>query len=126
MAVRDVNQELPQGFRLREYRIERLLASGGFSLVYLAQDAGGVPVAIKEYFPATLASRASSKAELAVPAGSTASFQQGLKCFFEEGRSLARLRHPNVLRVLDFFRANGTAYIAMRYEPGATLQQRIV
>ncbi len=45
---------LPQGFEFDSYRIEQLLSQGGFSFVYLAHDAAGTPVVIKEYLPAHL------------------------------------------------------------------------
>jgi serine/threonine protein kinase len=48
-----------------------------------------------------------------------------MKCFFEEGRALAKLNHPNVVRVLNFFRANETVYMVMQYERGRTLQDYI-
>jgi serine/threonine protein kinase len=48
-----------------------------------------------------------------------------MQCFFEEGRALAALHHPNVVRVLNFFRAHDTAYMAMRYECGRSLQEHI-
>jgi serine/threonine protein kinase len=48
-----------------------------------------------------------------------------MKCFFEEGRALARLSHPNVIRVVNFFRANETVYMVMEYEHGRTLQEFI-
>ena len=48
-----------------------------------------------------------------------------MKCFFEEGRSLAKLMHPNVVRVLNFFRANGTVYMVMQFERGRTLHDYI-
>ncbi len=48
-----------------------------------------------------------------------------MKCFFEEGRALAKLSHPNVIRVLNFFRANDTVYMVMEYEHGRTLQEFI-
>ncbi|HXI35291.1 MAG TPA: serine/threonine-protein kinase, partial [Burkholderiales bacterium] len=54
-----------------------------------------------------------------------ATFRYGMRCFFEEGRALARLSHPNVVRVLNFFRANETVYLVMRYERGRTLQEHI-
>ena len=54
-----------------------------------------------------------------------ATFRYGMKCFFEEGRALAKLSHPNVVRVLNFFRANETVYLVMRYERGRTLQEHI-
>ena len=52
-------------------------------------------------------------------------FRYGMKCFFEEGRALAKLSHPNVIRVLNFFRANDTVYMVMEYEHGRTLQEFI-
>jgi hypothetical protein len=122
---RQANQPLRDGTLLDEYRIERLLASGGFSFVYLARDALGSPCAIKEYLPATLPMRTGADAALSVPEMHRAVFRHGLQCFFAEAKALAGLRHPNVVRVLKFFRGNGTAYMAMRYERGRTLQHCI-
>jgi len=119
------NQPLPEGFLLENYRILRLLASGGFSFVYLAHDENEAPVALKEYLPATLALRTNSSPSPVVPEENLATFRNGLKCFFEEGKALAMLSHPNVVRVLNFFRANDTVYLAMRYERGRTLQEHI-
>jgi serine/threonine protein kinase len=48
-----------------------------------------------------------------------------MKCFFEEGRTLAKINHSNVVRVTNFFRANETVYMVMHYERGRTLQQYI-
>jgi serine/threonine protein kinase len=119
------NQPLPEGHQLLGYRILRVLAHGGFSIVYLAHDENDAPVAIKEYLPATLALRTGERAVPVVPEAHEAAFRYGLKCFFEEGRALATLDHPNVVRVLNFFRANETVYIVMRYERGRSLQQHI-
>ena len=119
------NQPLPEGFQLENYRILRVLASGGFSFVYLAHDENDAPVAIKEYLPSTLALRTTARRCPKVPEENLATFRYGMKCFFEEGRSLARLSHPNVVRVLNFFRANETVYMVMRYERGRTLQEHI-
>lgn len=120
-TARQENDPLRDGTQLEQYRIARLLASGGFSFVYLAHDACGVACAIKEYLPATLRMRTGPGASLSVPDAHRPVFRHGLQCFFEEAKALARLRHPNVVRVLNFFRGNGTAYMAMRYERGATL-----
>src|SRR3989440_3947604 len=119
------NQALPAGSRLENYRIVRTLASGGFSFVYLAHDENDAPVVIKEYLPSTLAVRTDGEASPKVAPGDLARFRYGMKCFFEEGRSLARLQHPNVVRVLNFFRANETVYLVMRYERGRSLAQHI-
>src|SRR6478735_192030 len=120
------NQPLPEGTQLENYRIMRVLATGGFSFVYLAHDENDVPVAIKEYLPSTLAVRVNGEAHPNVPEADLAKFRYGLKCFFEEGRALAGLSHPNVVRVLNFFRANETVYLVMRYERGRSLQQHIL
>lgn len=120
-----VNSPLPPGFQLEQYRIEQQLSLGGFSIVYLATDHEGKPVAIKEYLPNSLALRKNGEIEPQIDEEYQAAFRYGMKCFFEEGRSLARLMHPNVVRVLNFFRANGTVYMVMQFERGRTLQDFI-
>ncbi|MFP5405919.1 MAG: serine/threonine protein kinase, partial [Gammaproteobacteria bacterium] len=49
-ATRDV-APLPGGIAIGGYRIVRKIASGGFSVVYLAEDDEGMKFAIKEYLP---------------------------------------------------------------------------
>jgi serine/threonine protein kinase len=119
------NQPLPNGYQLQNYRIASVLSCGGFSIVYLAYDENDQPVAIKEYLPSQLALRKEGDALPSIADENLATFRYGMKCFFEEGRSLARLSHPNVVRVLNFFRANETVYMVMRYERGRTLQEHI-
>lgn len=115
------NQPLPTGYRLDEYVIERQLSLGGFSIVYLALDAAGTPVAIKEYLPNSLALRSIGEVAPQISEENLPAFRYGMRCFFEEGRALAKLQHPNVVRVLNFFRANETVYMVMQYERGRTL-----
>ena len=120
------NQSLPNGYRLNEYTIVRKIGGGGFSMVYLARDETNQPVAIKEYLPGALVLR--TEGSVIVQANSDENnnvFLHGMKCFFEEGRALAKINHPNVIRVANFFRANETVYMVMRYERGKTLQQHI-
>jgi len=124
--AQQVNQPLPDGYQLQNYRIASVLSSGGFSIVYLAYDENDQPVAIKEYLPSQLALRHEGDALPSISEENLATFRYGMKCFFEEGRSLARLSHPNVVRVLNFFRANETVYLVMRYERGRTLQEHIL
>jgi serine/threonine protein kinase len=119
------NQPLPDGYQLQNYRIANVLSCGGFSIVYLAYDENDQPVAIKEYLPSQLALRQQGDALPSIVEENLGTFRYGMKCFFEEGRSLARLSHPNVVRVLNFFRANETVYMVMRYERGRTLQEHI-
>ncbi len=125
MPPQQINQPLPPGFRLENYRIDHQLSLGGFSIVYLAHDEAGTPVAIKEYLPSALALRTEGNAVPAVGGEHLAAFRHGMKCFFEEGRALAHLNHPNLVRVLNFFRANETVYLVMQYERGRTLQEHI-
>src|SRR5919108_76027 len=106
----ETRSALAEGTQLENYRIARLLATGGFSYVYLAHDENDIPVAIKEY---------------RIAEDDRAKFLHGMRCFFEEGRALARFSHPNVVRVLNFFRANDTVYLVMRYERGRTVLEHL-
>ena len=119
------NQPLPAGYVLNGYRIEKPLSSGGFSIVYLAHDDSGTPFAIKEYMPSSLPLRSEGTDIRIAEEGDLSVFRHGLKCFFEEGRSLAMIQHPNVVRVENFFRANDTCYMVMQYVRGRTLQFHI-
>lgn len=125
MPAQQTNHPLPTGFQLDRYRIARQLSLGGFSIVYLAYDEDGTPVAIKEYLPNSLALRNEGQVMPVIADAHLAAFRHGMKCFFEEGRALAHLNHPNVVRVLNFFRANETVYMVMQYERGRTLQEHI-
>lgn len=116
------NHPLPPGFALESYRIERQLSEGGYSMVYLARDGEGRPVAIKEYLPARLAQRRGENPQPQIEDKHRGAFNAGMKAFFEEGRILSQLKHPNVVRVLNFFRANDTAYMVMRYVEGQSLR----
>ena len=120
------NQALSGGYQLLNYRIDRQISRGGFSIVYRAFDETGVPVAIKEYLPSSLVLRTEGDIVRATSAENMASFRYGMKCFFEEGRALARISHANVVRVINFFRANETVYMVMQYERGRTMQEHII
>jgi serine/threonine protein kinase len=120
------NAPLPDGLEIAGYRIVKKIASGGFSIVYLAYDEDGNAVAIKEYLPSSLALRQPGELVPAISADNLSVFRIGLKCFFEEGRALARISHPNVVSVVNFFRANDTVYMVMAYESGRSLQEHIL
>ena len=117
---------LPPDTLLGGYRISRKLAAGGFGVVYLAQDPDGQQVAIKEYLPASLVSRAPGQLLPEVPPEKLSLYRLGLKSFFEEGRALAQISHPSVVSVLNFFRENETVYMVMNYLEGASLQEFII
>ena len=120
------NSALPENTILENYRIDKPIASGGFSIVYLAYDEYGSPVAIKEYLPAGLSLRGQGQILPTITPEHSNLFRYGMKCFFEEGRALAKISHPNVVRVINFFRANETVYMVMEYERGRTVQEHII
>jgi serine/threonine protein kinase len=117
---------LPAGYRINEYHIERPLGGGGFGITYLARDGNlQLPVAIKEYFPSDLVTRGADQS-VKVRGGDNQHQEQydwGLERFLDEARALATFRHPNIVRVLRYFRENGTAYIVMEYESGQPLKR---
>ncbi len=125
MSSQQINQALPEGSQILNYRITKQLSGGGFSIVYLAYDETGTPVAIKEYLPSGLALRDEGEIVQATSVDNLNTFRYGMKCFFEEGRALAKIAHPNVVRVTNFFRANETVYMVMQYERGRTMQEHI-
>ena len=108
------------------YRIVRKVAAGGFGVVYLAEDSSGQQVAVKEYLPASLVTRAPGALRPEVPPEKLSLYRLGLKSFFEEGRSLAQISHPSVVSVMNFFRENETVYMVMNYLEGDSLQDFIV
>jgi len=116
---------LPVGFWLNEYQIESILGkSGGFGITYLAMDTNlGQRVAIKEYLPSDFAVREGMSTVYARSTVDEEAFEWGLKRFIEESRNLAQFNHPNIVRVLRFFKANGTAYMVMEYQPGKSFDE---
>jgi hypothetical protein len=79
------NAPLPDGLEIGGYRIVKKIASGGFSIVYLAYDADGNAVAVKEYLPSALALRQPGELAPVIAKANLPVFRIGLKCFFEEG-----------------------------------------
>lgn len=117
---------LPPDTLIGGYRLIRRVAAGGFGVVYLAIGPDGQQVAIKEYLPASLATRAPGALLPQVAPEKLSLYRLGLKSFFEEGRSLAQISHPSVVSVMNFFRENETVYMVMNYLEGASLQEFII
>ncbi|MBS0444946.1 MAG: serine/threonine protein kinase [Proteobacteria bacterium] len=118
---------LPEGTRLREYEVVGLVGEGGFGIVYLAYDHTlQREVAVKEYMPASIATRAHGSAQVVVKAERHAdTFRVGLKSFVNEARMLARFDNPSLVKVYRFWEQNNTAYMAMPYYEGATLKHAL-
>ena len=123
-ATPAASETLPVGYRLHEYRIERVLGQGGFGVTYLASDIHlHARVAIKEYLPSQIAYRLEDQRISARGARRLDLYLRGLENFLVEARTLAAFRHPHIVRVARFFEANNTAYMVLEYERGKPLRQ---
>ena len=115
---------LPVGHQLGEYRIERVLGSGGFGITYYAWERHlNKPVAIKEYLPNEFALRTDTTTVRPKSTSDAADYQWGLERFLDEARTLARFDHPHLNKVHRFFEDNGTAYMVLEYIEGETLSE---
>ena len=120
-----------------KYKIERVLGQGGFGISYLAstkiQEQGSlemidseVKVAIKEFFMKDLCNRDATTLRVFVPSiGSRELVERFRKKFVKEANNIADLQHPNVIKVFDVFEENDTAYYAMEYIEGVSLNEKV-
>ncbi|BCX88090.1 hypothetical protein MIN45_P0457 [Methylomarinovum tepidoasis] len=113
---------LPSGLVVDRYVIERPLADGGFSAVYLARRLEDMTqVVVKEYLPRRLAYRDWNGAVVPNDEDCRSAFLRGRKLFVAEAQMLATLKHPNIVEVNSFFHANATVYMVMSYDYGKLL-----
>lgn len=106
------------------YIIGRVLGCGGFGVTYIAWDGFlQMKVAVKEFLPNELSSRATGQERLSVYDGDKQKrFEEGLKKFGEEAKKLAKFNSiPGVVQVFDTFEANNTAYLIMEFLDGETV-----
>jgi Tol biopolymer transport system component len=93
------------GQLLGNYRLVRLLGRGGFAQVYLGEHVRlGTQAAIKVL--------------------STQLAAGDVQLFLTEARTIARLEHPHIVRILDFDIEQDTPFFVMSYAPNGTLRQR--
>ncbi len=116
---------LPQGYQLQEFRIESVLGEGGFGITYLATDTNlNTQVVIKEFLPREFSAR--NPQNRTVTPYSTVdengTYDYLRQKFVNEAQILASIRHPNIVRVFSFFKANNTAYFVMDYIEGESLK----
>jgi serine/threonine protein kinase len=52
-------------------------------------------------------------------------FQFGLQAFLEEARTVAKLVHPNIVRVKTYLEQNHTAYLVMEYYEGLSVAEYV-
>ncbi|HSD39400.1 MAG TPA: serine/threonine-protein kinase [Rhodocyclaceae bacterium] len=117
---------LPIGTMLGEFEIIDLIGEGGFGIVYLAEDRSlHRKVALKEYMPASLASRGHDASVSVRSERQRETFDIGLRSFINEARILAQFDHPALVKVYRFWEANGTAYMVMPFFSGQTLHDAL-
>ena len=115
---------LPSGYRLEAYEIKEVLSLGNYGIKYVAFDHGNDrQVAIKEYLPDGLAVRREDTQVLPKSSTDKTIFDAGLVRFLDEARVQSRLNEPNLVRIHEVLRANGTGYVVMDYVEGETLAQ---
>ena len=114
---------LPNGTRLRQYRIEKVLGVGSFGVTYLAHDNDlQSHFAIKEYIPNEFALREGATVHPKSSANED-DYRWGLSRFLQEARELAKFRHANIVRVHQIFEENNTAYMVLDFEEGVNFDR---
>ena len=120
------NKELAVGTTLQsgKYTIKRLIGAGGFGITYYAcHNVLGLHFAIKEFFISGYCVRNTYKKTVLQQGMNDDVYEKYLQKFIEEAQTLTQLNHPNIVKVVDVFQENNTAYIVMPFLEGKTLQQ---
>lgn len=102
---RDLLPMIQEALRDR-YTVEREMARGGAGRVFFARNLEGTAVALKVLHP-----------ELVVTATADR--------FLREIKTLSRLEHPHVAKLLDYGERDWLVYLAMAYIEGPTLKEHI-
>ncbi len=118
-------KELPDGYRLHNYVIERTLGAGGFGVTYLArEDVLGRLVVIKENFPHSICYREAGSMKVLLEVGSKPeSFEWALSNFMREARLLATIDHPHIAKLYSYFQWNGQAYYVSEFIKGQSIAE---
>lgn len=106
------------------YLVGEVLGSGGFGITYKVYDSvTGSYKAIKEYFPSSFSAyRNAESKSISISSNFDNQYKKGLESFYKEAQVLFGLQGiRSVVKVEDFFRENGTAYIVMEYVDGVSL-----
>ena len=119
---------LRKGTRLiGRYTIEGILGQGGFGITYLGIDElHEKKVAIKEFFPQGIVTRNIEYQDTVTVTfvGEKDNYEKGKERFLKEARTMAKFsKDEGIVKALDFFEINNTAYIVMEYLEGITLKQ---
>ncbi|MCI7698127.1 MAG: protein kinase, partial [Akkermansia sp.] len=115
---------LPLKAELRTYTLRKVLGWGSFGITYLAHDHSlDVDVVIKENLPKEYATRKPGSYEVVPFSQRKDDFKWAKDRFIQEARTLAKLNHPNIMRVMSIFEELGTAYYVMPYVGGRSLDK---
>ena len=122
-----VGTVLNGGNGLRTYQIGAARGKGGFGITYIALETNsGRRMAVKEYYPTRWAFRGGNGVDVQAMTGQEEPFRSGMNSFLDEGRMLLSQDDlPCVVRVIDYFQANGTAYLVMEYLDGVALHAQM-
>lgn len=109
------------------YKVRSMISDSELAVVYMAQDSESkMRCVIKEFFPKSLVRRGDDgKTVHRLSGTSYEAYAALLEAFENEGQMLRQCEHSGIVRHLDQFKQNGTAYIVMEYCPGITLDQYI-
>ena len=121
MSTAQASPPLAAGTRLDVYDIAGVLEQGRFSITYVARDASGGEVLIKEFLPQEFALREDGTVRAREVEDRTP-LRFWLRSFLEKAVLLQKLNHPGLIRVLKQFEANGTGYYVTERVAGETLQ----
>ena len=120
---------LQQDYTLQDgnYRILKVLGQGGFGITYLAiQVRLDRKVAIKEFFMKDFCERNETTRQVTLgTAGSREMVNSCRKKFLKEAKHIAKLDHPNIIRIIDVFDENSTSYYVMEYIEGGSLSNKL-
>jgi serine/threonine-protein kinase len=106
-----------------KYLIERKIGEGGFGITYKAVQSNlGRMVCVKEYFPAGKCVRNIQSKTVHLQGISEAVFEKYRQIFVKEAKTLASLKHSNIVEVIDVFDENNTSYMVMTFIEGQDLQ----
>ena len=110
-----------------KYTIIRMLSHGGFGVTYLAHhNPLDIDVCIKEFFPKDYCNRDAFSYEVSVStSGNVENVENFMRKFIKEAKSIARQHHEGIIKILDIFEENGTAYYVMDYIEGQSLKQLV-
>lgn len=119
---------LSVGTRLNgRYMIGGVIGSGGFGITYISYDTKNEKiVAVKEYFPKTIAIRKADGSVCPIEKNNEEILIHGVQKFYQEAEYVFQFNgNSNIVSEFDYFYANNTAYLVMEYLPGITLENYI-